>query len=219
MRSRYYLTAGVLALAAAAAFGYALPHLPDRVAIHWNLHGEADGFGSPWHLFFAGPGLMAGTMLLFAALPWLSPKRFEVHHFERTYLNLMLIVVALIGYIHAVALASALAGPLDVSRALVGGICVMAILIGNLLGKVRRNFFIGIRTPWTLASERVWYATHRWGARVAVGAGLLGLVGTLLGAPVWIGFALVIAGFLAPVVYSLVLYKHLERTRELDVAA
>ena len=210
MKTRYYAAAALMIAALLGFFAYVLPDLPARVPVHWNLHGEADGFGSPWALLAVGPGAMAATLALFALMPWLSPKRFEVDAFQRTYLNLMLIVVALLGYVFVLALWSGWKGPLDMTRAMIGGLCLMAILIGNLLGKVRRNFFIGIRTPWTLASERVWYATHRLAARVTVAAGVLALAALWLGAPPWIAFTLVMAAFVLPAVYSLFLYKRLQ---------
>jgi uncharacterized membrane protein len=99
-------------------------------------------------------------------------------------------------------------------RAVLCGVCLFIILFGNLLGKVRRNFYIGVRTPWTLASERVWNDTHRFAARITVAAGLLGLALSIAGLYLAALFAL-LAGGLAPVVYSLVLYKQLERRGEI----
>jgi uncharacterized membrane protein len=87
---------------------------------------------------------------------------------------------------------------------------VFFALIGNLLGKVRRNFWMGIRTPWTLASEEVWIATHRLGARLMVAAGIAGAVCVALGVPLPVCFALLIGSLLIPVLYSLWLSKKLE---------
>lgn len=214
MKRRHYLAGAALAAIAAGLFAYFLPQLPPQVPIHWDIHGRPDGYGSRWMLLIAGPGLMMAVIGVFALLPRLSPKRFEVETFERTYLDLMVIVVVLIGYFFAVALWSGLTQPADMSRAVVAGLCLAAILIGNLLGKVRRNFFIGIRTPWALASERNWYETHRHAARVAVAAGLAALGLLLAGAPTWTSVAVVIAGFTWPVVYSLILFLRSTRDAE-----
>jgi uncharacterized membrane protein len=211
MKSRYYTSAILMAAAAAGVFAWVLPDLPAKVPVHWNAQGVVDRHGSPWELFVVGPVMMIGLVALFAALPWLSPKRFDVGEFERTYLNLMLILEALLGYIFLIVLWSASGGAVEISRALLGGIALVLVLVGNLLGKVRRNFFIGIRTPWTLASERVWYATHRMGARTLVVGALAAFVSVLAGWPVWIAIALLVVGLLFPAVYSLLLYKKLER--------
>lgn len=216
MKARYYAIAALFVIVASAAFLLALPSLPPRVPVHWNAMGQVDRLASPWTLFAAGPGAMAGIMALFALLPLLSPRRFEVESFGQTYLAIMLIAVGLVGYTFLVALQAGRHGSIDVPRALVGGLCVMSILLGNLLGKVRRNFYVGIRTPWTLASERVWYATHRMGARWIVATGAIGLLFIVMGAWPLLAAAIAMAGFMVPVVYSLRFYKRLEREGELD---
>ena len=218
MKASYFLKSGMLALAALVAFIVAYPHLPEQMPIHWNWRGEVDGYGSRWALLLMGPGLMLGAITLFSVLPWLSPKRFEVDVFQPTYLYLMLIVVAISGYFFAVVLWAALTGSVDAFRIILGGVSVLIALIGNVMGKVRRNFFIGIRTPWTLASERVWYATHRLAGKLMVGTGFICLIVAWIGAAPWIWITLLLAGLLAPVPYSLFYYKKLEKRGELDVA-
>ncbi|HET9470176.1 MAG TPA: SdpI family protein, partial [Usitatibacter sp.] len=135
-------------------------------------------------------------------------------------LRIMLAAVVLAGYITAILLWVALTGDLDVSAALLGGVSVLIVVIGNVMGKVRRNFFIGIRTPWTLASERVWHATHRLAAKSMVAAGILSLAaalaGGLAGIAAWI--AIVLLGVMVPVVYSFVHYKALERDGGLEAS-
>jgi uncharacterized membrane protein len=80
-----------------------------------------------------------------------------------------------------------------------------------VLGKVRRNFWMGVRTPWTLASDAVWIATHRLAARLLVAGSLAGAIALWLGAPVEVGFFLLLTALLIPAGYSLLLYKRLER--------
>ncbi len=211
MKMRYYGIATLMIVAAAAAFAWLLPDMPPRVPVHWNAHGDADRFGSPWELLLVGPGAMAAIAILFSVLPWLSPRRFQVEAFERTYLAVMLMIVALVGYVFAVMVWAALHGPVGVLPAVVGGLCVFHVFIGNVMGRMRRNFFLGIRTPWTLASERVWYATHRLGAKVFVATGVIGFALFAGGlAPIAV-LALLVAAAGIPILYSLVAYKRLER--------
>jgi uncharacterized membrane protein len=92
-------------------------------------------------------------------------------------------------------------------------------LLGNVLGKVQRNFYVGVRTPWTLASETVWVQTHRLAAWLFTGAGVLGLVIVLVGVPFYFAFGLILVAALVPVVYSLVLYKRLEKKGLLEPPA
>ncbi len=219
MKSNSFLKSGALVLAALAAFLVSYPHLPEQVPIHWDIHGSVNGYGPRYALLLLGPGLMLAEMALFALLPRLSPKRYEMDSFEPTYLHLMLVLVSISGYFFAVLLWAALTGSAGIHHAILGGISVLAVLMGNVLGKVRRNFFIGIRTPWTLASERVWYATHRMAGKLMVITGLVGLILALLGIAVWLWIAVLGLGFLTPVAYSLFYYKRLERRGELDVTA
>jgi uncharacterized membrane protein len=113
--------------------------------------------------------------------------------------------------VQALVLAQALGVPLAMDRLLSGGIAVLVVLLGNVLGKVRSNFWLGVRTPWTLASERVWYATHRLAGKTMVTGGLLALACVLAGLPARWATCAVLAGALLPVPWSLLYYKRLER--------
>jgi uncharacterized membrane protein len=215
MTQKYYLGAAAVIIAVLAGTLIAYPHLPETVPLHWNAHGQVNGWGPKWSLLLTGPGAMGFIVLLFAALPWLSPKKFEVDSFRATYLYIMVVLVALLAYIHLLELAAGLGIALDMSRAIMGGIGLLTALMGNVLGKVRRNFFIGVRTPWTIASEPVWNATHRFAAKTFFAAGLAALAFAISGAPFWVALAAILTGALSPAVYSLVLYKQLERRGEL----
>jgi immunity protein, SdpI family len=213
-RSRLVACVALIALCEAATL-LAYPRLPEMVATHWNAHGVADGYSSRWTLFVFMPAMMLGMIALFAALPWLSPRRFEVGSFAPTSSYLMLLIVALLAYVHLVIVWKAVGGTLDMSTAVLGAVSLFIAAIGNVLGKVRRNFFIGIRTPWTLASERVWYGTHRLAAKAFVAAGLAGAVIAFARLPFWCWVAVIVAGSVVPLAYSLVLYKRLEKAGEL----
>jgi len=208
---KYYLAVAAVILATLAGTLVAYTHLPDIVPTHWDAQGHVNGWGPKWSLFLFGPGLMLFIVLMFSALPWLSPKKFEVDSFRATYLYIMIVIVALLAYCHLLMLISALGMVLDVSRALEGGVCLLIALLGNVMGKVRRNFYVGVRTPWTIANEQVWNATHRFAAKTFFAGGLLGLVAVILRAPFWLPITAILIAALAPVIYSLVFYKQLER--------
>jgi uncharacterized membrane protein len=217
MERRKYLWLEAL-LIAAAALGTALnyPHLPARVPIHWGLNGRANGFGPRWILYVLGPGLMAAIAALGNAIPWLSPRQFSVEGFRPTFERIVFMGVCLMAYINfAIVWSVARDGRHDPGQLVIGGICLFFAALGNILGKVRRNFFIGVRTPWTLANERVWNVTHRLAAKVFVGVGLVGMGMAFAGwrrAPVIV----LLVGAVIPVVYSLIYYKSLERRGELS---
>jgi uncharacterized membrane protein len=214
MKRNYFIAGFAILAALLVATAIAYPHVPEIVPSHWNVHGVVDGYSHRWTLFVAIPGGILGIMALFAVLPWLSPKHFEVETFRSTYLYIMVVIIGMFAYIHALILWASLKGAMDMNRAIAGGICLIIALLGNVLGKVRRNFYIGIRTPWTLANETVWNATHRLGGKMFFVCGLIALVLALLRAPFWSVIAILAAGALVPVIYSLILYKQLERRGE-----
>jgi uncharacterized membrane protein len=114
-----------------------------------------------------------------------------------------------------VTLVGSLGAGVDLTRLLMGGTFLFLALMGNVLGKVRRNFWMGVRTPWTLASEAVWIRTHRLAAWVFVGGGLAGLAAVLLGVDVTVCLALLVVVGVVPVLYPLALYKTLEKQGKL----
>src|SRR5512137_2295918 len=157
--------------------------LPDRMPVHWNMRGEVDGWAGKT---FGSLGLPAASLIfLFFILAgeWLSPVHFKVSAFRAAFNYLMVICAALMVYIHALALAAALHPDRFYGRWMIGGLFLFFAWLGNMLGKTRRNFWIGIRTPWTLASDAVWIATHRLGARIFMAVGIIGAVGAALRFP------------------------------------
>lgn len=215
MTRKYYFAGVALIAAVTAATLVAYPHLPNTVPMHWDAHGQVNGWGPKWSLFVIDPGIMAGILLLFSVLPWLSPRQFEVDSFRSTYLYIMVVILAIVAYVHALILAASLSWVVDMNRAIMGGVSLLIALLGNVLGKVRRNFYVGVRTPWTIANEHVWNATHRFAAKTFFAGGLAGLLFVILNAPFWLSMAAILTGALAPAVYSLVFYKQLERRGEL----
>jgi uncharacterized membrane protein len=198
--------------------------LEANVPTHWNLSGQPDvrtPRDSMLPHLLALPGVMVLFVVLTLVLPWLSPKQFGVDEFRDTFNYLMMLAVVMMAYLDAVFLTVSLHpdlatnGTLDIGRLMAAGIFPFIALLGNQLGKVRRNFWMGVRTPWTLASEPVWTQTHRLAAWVFVGVGVIGFVAALADVPLVLCFGLLIVGAFVPVIYSLVLYKRLEREGKL----
>ena len=204
------LSIGLTVLAFAAS-AWLYPSLPDRLPTHWNIEGQVDGTGPKAWVAFGLPGLMIAMMLLFAAIPWLSPAPFKVDAFQPTVSYLMVLVVGLVGYIHGLTLYAGVRGGVDVGTALIAGMMFLFAALGNVMGKIRRNFYIGIRVPWTLASERVWTDTHRLAAWLWMGGGLLGGILTIAGVTPIVAFGILIIISIVPIVYSFVLSKRLEK--------
>jgi len=213
-RNSFLIVGGLLAV---LAFGAALAvygDLPAKVPVHWNGSGQVDSYGPRWHTLAVMPGIMLMVLGLTAALPWLSPRRFEVNGKNNAYLQIMLVVLVFLAYIHFLTLAAALGRAVEMRAMVIGAVCAMFAAIGLPLARVRRNFYVGVRTPWTLANDRVWEATHRFAAKTFVAGGLVGLVLAFLVSAPWAPFVAIAAAGLAPVIHSLVFYKQLERRGE-----
>jgi uncharacterized membrane protein len=215
MKNRYLLICAVIVLVTLAVTLALYAQLPANIPIHWNARGEVDAYG-PRHYVFGYTVLMVVFMLVWMLLPSSSPKRFSVDRFNATYWQICAIMVALFGYLECVLVWGAYSPTMPRTRAMCAGLAIFTGLLGNVMGKVRRNFWIGIRTPWTLADEHVWYSTHRFAAKTMVGAALLSIAALPAGLPVLACLALLMAGVLVPVVYSLLVYKRLEKGGRLD---
>ncbi|MBX7103200.1 MAG: SdpI family protein [Gemmataceae bacterium] len=204
--------------ASAYLAGNRADYFPEQVAVHWNAAMEPDRFASRddlFEVFWIFPALSTVTFLIFLALPWLSPRKFSINDFRGIYDYIVFLMIGLFIYLQAVTLYGQMKGEMP-GRLFLGGLFLFFGLLGNVLGKVRKNFYVGVRTPWTLASDVVWERTHRLAAWLFVIAGLGGFLAVMLGVSVlWCIPALIVAG-LVPVVYSLVIYKRLERAGKLE---
>jgi uncharacterized membrane protein len=211
MTRTYWVVAILMVVAAWAASAVMAPRLPATVPTHWNIHGKVDGHGPKAMNLVILPAVMTGMLGFFRLLPVLSPKPFEVVPFRSTYLYLMVLVVGLFGYMHALLLYASATGHVAIWRAFIAGAFLGFALLGNVMGKVRRNFYIGWRVPWTLASDRVWNDTHRLAAWLSVACGLVGFAIVIAGLSILAAVAVLVVALVVPVVYSFVHYKQLER--------
>lgn len=166
------------------------------------------------------PLILVAILGLTLVLPWLSPRKFDLDRFRGTFQYIMFLLMVLLAYVHfAALLGSLLERWVNPSSLVFAGLFLVFACLGNVLGKVRRNFYVGWRTPWTLASEVVWVRTHRLAAWLFTAASLLGFVIVVTGIPVAYSLAPLLLAALVPVVYSLVLYKYLERHGRLEPPA
>lgn len=190
----------------------ALPFLPSPAPIHWNAVGEADGFGSPLTAALLLPGVLTAIAALAPLLPRLDPRAAAYAEFRPTYELFMNAIAAFLLLTHAVALAAGLGLPVDMARPMSVGLGLLFALLGNEMGRVQPNHFVGIRTPWTLADPEVWRRTHRAGGRAMAGAGVAtAVLGLLLPLPwpIYVGLALILGATVYALGYSYVLFRRL----------
>ena len=184
---------------ATIAFSIAVySRLPDPMVIHWNAAGEPDGYGSRLFGAFLLPVVTLGIWGLLLVVPKLDPRAANIEKFRDTFDLLIVAVIAMMCVLHVAVIGSALGWPISVGKIAPVAIGALFVFIGALLPRFRSNFFIGIRTPWTLSSETVWTRTHRFGAWVMEIIGLLLIFAGLNGSRYW--FLVAIWGSLAMVI-------------------
>ena len=196
---------GLLVLAASLAFGlWAWGRLPAEVATHWNLSGEPDGWSSRTTGVLLTPGIGLGLALLLTVFPRIDPRRESYALHGPTYWTVANASLVFLGAVHAAMIGYNLGWPLRMDMLVGVGAGALFILLGNLMTRMRPNWFMGIRTPWTLSSEQVWRKTHRVGGYGFVAAGVVMAAAGLLRSGAFAVIALVTVGAAAivPIVYS-----------------
>jgi uncharacterized membrane protein len=208
MRKWYPL---LLVIAAIVASVIAYPKLPDRVPIHWNFRGQIDGYGSKWMTLVLLPGVLIGLWALLRALPKADPFHENYAKMSGTYDLVVNAGLTVLAAAHLAVLGTTLGLPIDMKRAMPLSVGVLFVVIGNVLPRARRNFWFGIRTPWTLMNERVWERTHRVGGYAMVGAGILCIAAAFLPVDVAAPTLVVVGGAAA---LGLVLYSYVAWRQE-----
>lgn len=195
----------VIPIAAAFVFSAAVyGQLPERVPLHWDWSGQPDRWGSRLEGAFLLPAFALGLWMLLTFLPKIDPRRANYERFGGTYDFVVTAVVTFMAGMHVIVLGATLGWPIAINRVVPAAVGVLLIVIGNLLPRARSNWWFGIRTPWTLSSDRVWQKTHRVGGylMIATGLGLLlhALVAQLW--TVWVAMVLVGLCVVGTMVYS-----------------
>lgn len=190
--------------------GYFYANFPVRVASHWNFAGQVDGYSGRMGGAFGLPTLLCVMYILFLILPAIDPKRERYAEFDRYYRFLKTAIMATLLVVYTAMGLFNLGYPIKIGYVVSGSIGLLMTVLGSFMGKIKNNWFVGIRTPWTLSSERVWDKTHRVGGWLFIIYGLIIIVSPYLPAA-W-GVTIFIAGAVLLVFgtagYSYWLYRH-----------
>lgn len=184
--------------------------LPDIVPTHFNLAGEADGWSSKQFLIFLPGSLGIGMYFLMLVLPQIDPKH-NLSLEDNKYYGIRFMMAVFFSILTTYILYTSLAGKISNYSILFGFIGGLFAVLGNYFRDMKPNYYIGIRTPWTLEDERVWYNTHKLGSKVWIIGGLALLLGSMLinnNERVFILFivTLMIIVFI-PIIYSYIDFK------------
>lgn len=159
---------------------YFYTHFPEQVPTHWNFQGQPDDWSGKTFAAFFFPLLVLMIYLLMIFLPLLDPWRSRYQEFSKVYQIIRLSLVVFMTLLYFFASANGLGYNIPIGTIVPLGVGILFLIIGNYLPKVKKNWFVGIRTPWTLASEEVWNKTHRVGGKIFMLAGLVMIFGVWL---------------------------------------
>ncbi len=205
----------VLVCVSAASFvgiAVAFFFLPESIPIHWGVDGKVDRWGHRANVFWMGALPLVMTLLAWF-LPKIDPKRESYERHAKPYAIIISIITAFFIAIGWLTVAVSLGLPVDMADWIRGGIGVLFIGMGNFLGQVKRNYFVGIKTPWALADDEVWRKTHRRGAWIFVIMGLAFLVSVVVpdGPILYTLFAALGAGIVYIYAYSYAVHRSLKK--------
>ena len=184
--------------------------LPQEVPIHFNWKGEADDWADKTMLFLLPAGLCLFIYFLMLIVPAIDPKK-KIQQMGSKYFDLRLILTIFISILSLYLLYVTKEGSIENPNIMVSLIGFLFLLLGNYFQTVRPNYFVGIRTPWTLENEQVWKKTHSLGGKIWVAGGVcivfLGFLVNNITVMLIVFFSLVLIMIMIPIIYSYIEFK------------
>lgn len=189
---------------------FLLHQLPALIPVHYNAAGKADTFASPIKFLANIVPLNIVLYLVFLVLPKIDPKKNNYFFFTRAFFFIRFAVHLFLSLLASISLLSATGWKLNVPRLIALGIMILFSILGNYMINIKPNWFVGLRTPWTLSDPDVWKKTHLWGGRLMFSLGIIGFILILILPPVAsVVVVLVAVGIILcfTFLYSYILYK------------
>jgi uncharacterized membrane protein len=178
--------------------------LPESMPIHFDTHGQPNGYGSRYVYVW----LPLGLYFMMLVLPKIDPRKANYYVFQESYYKLRLILAIFFGVLNSAIIWSVINKTDSIQKFLPLMLFFLFMLIGNYMGNIRPNYFVGIKVPWTLNSDEVWIRTHKlagklwfWGSLVAIGLYLI------FDKFEWVLVTLLVVLVVVPIGYSYVIYK------------
>ncbi|MEK6864182.1 MAG: DUF1648 domain-containing protein, partial [Nanoarchaeota archaeon] len=207
MGKRQWLVLAII-LSSFAIGLYFYPWMPERIASHWNAAGEVNGYMPKlWGLFLM-PFISVAMFLLFLVIPKMEPMKENLAKFRTYFDTFTLVLFLFLFYIYLLTILWNIGARFNMSQMLVPAFGFLIYYCGILMQNAKRNWFIGIRTPWTLSSEAVWNKTHQLGGRLFKIAAVIAFIGIFVPRYALFFFLVPVLGFsIFLFVYSYVKYK------------
>jgi uncharacterized membrane protein len=190
--------------------------LPDPMASHWGPNDQVDGYMSKFWGVFMMPLVSLGMFLIFLLIPHLDPLKENIAKFREAFNIFIIVIMVFLGYIWKLTIFWNLGWTFfKMSTAILPAMGLLFFFIGYMLRKAKRNWFIGIRTPWTLSSDSVWDEIHRLGATMFMVSGVVAIFGVFFGSnAIWFILVPVLGTTLFLYIYSYVLFQRESKASE-----
>jgi uncharacterized membrane protein len=190
------------------ASAYFYPSMPDQMASHWGIVGEANGYMDKAVAIFLMPVITALIFLLLIVIPRIDPMKQNIQKFWKYYEGMIMLFLIFMLYLHALIIAWNLGYRFSMPQMLAPAFGLLFFYIGILIEHAKRNYSVGIRTPWTLNNDRVWEKTHKLGGKLFKASGIIAMLGVFF---VGQSFYMVIIPVIACSVYIYVYSYHVYR--------
>lgn len=188
------------------------PQFPDIIATHWGINGQADGYSSKTIGLFLMPFISLFLFLLFKFLPHTDPYRQNFDQFKDHFETFINVVLLFLLYLYLATILWNLGYQFNMIQLLSPAFSVLFYYTSILISVAKRNWFVGIRTPWTLSSDKVWNKTHTFGAKLFKITAVTTLAGMIL--PQYAFYLLlipVLLSTLAVFIYSYIEYRKIKK--------
>lgn len=193
---------------------YFYPQLPEEVASHWNAQGQVNGYMPKFWGLFLMPFISVALFLLFVLIPKIDPLKANIKKFISYYDAFVFLLMVFLFYLYLLTIFWNMGARFDMIKFLLPTLGILFYYIGILMEHVKRNWFIGIRTPWTISNEKVWNKTHRLGGKLFRIIGITALIGFFFrGFEIFFVIIPVIAVVSYLVTYSYFEYKKINRRK------
>ena len=212
MRKSEIIILGIIVLSFSIGI-YFYPQMPERAASHWNFKGEVDDYISKFWGLFLMPFISIGLFLLFTLIPKIDPLKANIEKFRKHFDRFIVLIILFFFYLYLLTILWNLGIKFSMSRVLVPAFGILFYYCGVLIENAKRNWSIGIRTPWTMSNEKVWEKTHKIGGKLFKTAGMIAFFGIFFQ-----NYALLFV--LIPVILAVlfaVVYSYLEYKKEVKL--
>jgi len=210
MSTRATIFATIFLIAFAIVFSLSVfDRLPEQMASHWNTANQVDGYMSRFWGAFLMPIVAIGMLALFLIIPNIDPLKVNIAKFRNYFNAFIALMVGFLVYVHILTMLWNLGNDqFNMGAAMLPALGLIFVFAGIMMRQAKRNFFIGIRTPWTLSSDYVWEKTHHVGSTLFIVSGILAFLGVFFtNQAVWFILGPVLGSTLFLFIYSYVLYQ------------